>query len=310
MALIFDIKRFSINDGPGIRTTLFLKGCPLHCVWCHNPEGCQPKKQKLYNRKKCIGCQTCVDVCPQKVLELTPQGIVSRRLETGGTVRDLCLLCGKCVEGCPTKALEMSGREWPMEELMAVVEKERKVMEDSGGGVTLCGGEPLIHPQYTLELLRELGRRQFHRCVDTTLYASPDTVRRVAAECELLLVDLKHMDPERHLLYTGVSNELILSNLQLISQLGKPYWIRIPLIDNVNSDPANIEASAAFLASLPQPPQIVNLLPYHDIGKGKHERMGTEYNPSHFDFATPSEETQQRCIGQFSAHGLKAIIGG
>ena len=143
-ALIFDIKRYAINDGPGIRTTIFLKGCPLRCVWCHNPEGWTPQPQLLYKQSKCIGCKTCVSVCPQHLLELTPEGI---------SLNQGCPLCARCTEECPTTALEICGKEWPMDELMAEIEKERDVMEQSGGGVTLCGGEPLMHPEYTLELL-------------------------------------------------------------------------------------------------------------------------------------------------------------
>jgi len=301
MNLIFDIKRFALNDGPGIRTTLFLKGCPLHCTWCHNPEGLSPKPVKLYNRKKCIGCSTCVEVCPQGVLRLTPEGIK----ETEG-----CILCGRCAEECPSKAIQLSGREWPMEELMAVVEKERKIMEDSGGGVTLCGGEPLMHPDYLLQLLQELGHRGFHRCVDTTLFAQPEVVDRVLPHCELLLVDLKHMDSAQHRRHTGVPNELILQNIRRISETAHPFWIRIPLIVGVNADDANLGASANFLASLPHSPLMVNLLPYHDIGKGKHERMGTIYNPEGILMRPPTEEEKQRALQIFVSAGLNAKIGG
>ena len=219
MALIFDIKRYAINDGPGIRTTIFLKGCPLRCVWCHNPESWSPQPQKLYKKTKCIGCRSCVEVCPQQALELTPDGI--------RPTQNACILCGKCTEECPTTALEMCGKEWSMEALMAEIEKERPIMEDSGGGVTLCGGEPLMHPDYLLAILKELGRRGFHRTVDTTLYASQDTVAKVAAACELFLVDLKLMDSEKHRQYTGVPNEVILQNIRYLAEAGKDFFIRI-----------------------------------------------------------------------------------
>lgn len=308
MSFIFDIKRFSINDGPGIRTTLFLKGCPLRCVWCHNPEGQHPTPQKLYTRKKCIGCQSCVEACPQHLLRLTPEGITQLTDEQRGGAS--CLSCGRCTDECPTLALKMSGREWPMDELMTVVEKERKVMEDSGGGVTLCGGEPLMHPTYTSMLLDELGRRGFHRAVDTTLYASERVIREVASRCELFLVDLKVMDDQRHQFFTGVSNKSILEGIRLVSSLNVPYWIRIPLIVGVNADEENLRQSAEFLASLPTPPEIIGLLPYHDIGKGKHEKMGTTYNPLQHPFAAPSEDEQQQAVALFTACGLRAKIGG
>ena len=284
--LIFDIKRYAINDGPGIRTTIFVKGCPLRCVWCHNPEGWSPQPQVLYKRLKCIGCHTC---------------------EQEGFV----------VDDCPTKAREVCGREYTMDELMAEVEKERVIMEDSGGGVTICGGEPLMHPEGTLEILRELGRRGFHRTVDTTLYAQPDVVKAVAQECELLLIDLKLMDSEKHRLYTGVGNELILQNIRLIAEAGHDFRIRIPLIEGINADEQNIEATARFLYSLHSSPSqggvgggSVHLLPYHDVGKDKHLRMGSRYNPQGYPMATPTDETLQRCRQQLEAYGLHVIIGG
>ena len=302
MALIFDIKRYALHDGPGIRTTLFLKGCPLRCVWCHNPESWDPKPQKIYKISKCIGCGSCVAACPQHALELTPKGIVP--------TSNPCLLCGKCADECPALALEMSGRDWPMDELMAEVEKERGVMEDSGGGVTLCGGEPLMDPDYALALLRELGRRGFHRAVDTSLHVSPDTVRASAKECELFLVDLKVMDPETHRKYTGVSNDRILANLRLLSELGASYFIRIPLIREVNADAANLVATADFLAALPTPPLEVDLLPYHDTGKGKHERMWSTYNPHHYPFTSPSGEELEAAAEIFRSYGFTARNGG
>lgn len=301
MALIFDIKRFAINDGPGIRTTFFMKGCPLKCVWCHNPEGISEKPVLLYTKKKCIGCLSCVEACPKHNLRLTTEGIK----EQGE-----CVLCGSCTNECPTLALQMAGKEWNMEDLMEIVEKERKVMEDSGGGVTICGGEPLMHPDYLIELLSELKSRNIHRTVDTTLFASAKTVERVMPLADLFLVDLKHMDSGKHKFYTNVANEQILSNTRLISEAKARFWIRIPLIVGVNADDENLMASADFLATLPTPPEVVNLLVYHDIGKGKHARMGTTYNPDDCFMDSPNEELQQHALTIFKAKGLNVKVGG
>lgn len=301
MALIFDIKRFAINDGPGIRTTLFMKGCPLRCVWCHNPEGLLPTPVKLYTAKKCIGCQSCVEVCPNHNLALTLEGI-----------KDLgnCIACGKCTDECPTLALQMAGKEYAMDELMKIVEKERQVMEESKGGVTICGGEPFMHTDYLCELLDELGKRGFHRTVDTTLFTSAENAKKVAERCELFLIDLKLMDSEKHKQYTAVPNEQILSNIRLVSEMGHAFWIRIPLIEGVNADDANLMASADFLASLPTKPEIVNILPYHDIGKGKHSRMGTDYNPENIHMEEPSDTLQKHAVEIMLSQGLNAKIGG
>ena len=197
-----------------------------------------------------------------------------------------------------------------MEELMAEVEKERDIMTDSGGGVTLCGGEPLMHPDAALAILKELARRGFHRTVDTTLYASKEVVEAVADNCELLLVDLKLMDSEKHRLYTGVSNELILQNIRYLAERGRKFLIRIPLIEGVNADEGNMESTARFLESLPWQERTVNLLPYHDVGKDKHRRMWSLYNPEGFMMAAPSEETQQHCQTLLESHGFRVIIGG
>jgi pyruvate formate lyase activating enzyme len=197
-----------------------------------------------------------------------------------------------------------------MEALMAEIEKERAIMEDSRGGVTLCGGEPLMHPDYTLSILQELGRRGFHRTVDTTLFASQETVKKVAEACELFLVDLKLMDSEKHRLYTGVPNEAILQNIKYIAEAGKDFFIRIPLIEGVNADDGNMGATAAFLETLPWQRRTVNLLPYHDVGKDKHRRMWSSYNTQGFQMAEPSEETLEHCKTLLETHGLHVIIGG
>ncbi len=328
MIRVFDIKRYAINDGPGIRTTIFFSGCPLRCVWCHNPESWDPRPHLIYKKNKCIGCATCVSVCPQHALSLTPNGIihnptctipncstpnaksiVSPSGDEGGA---LWGAPPPCISSCPTLALEICGREWSLDELMTEIEKERDIMTDSGGGVTLCGGEPLLQSEAALTVLEELGRRRLHRAVDTTLYASEELITKTARHCELFLVDLKIMDDELHRRFTGVSNERILRNLRLLSTLDTDFQIRIPLIEGINADEGNIEATASFLDTLPSKKGLraVNLLPYHDVGRDKHRRLWSQYNPDNLPMAVPSDETLQRCVNQFAAHGYHAIIGG
>lgn len=303
MPLIFDIKRYAIHDGPGVRTTLFMKGCPLRCLWCHNPESWTSQRQRIYKRQRCIGCQSCVEACPQHALQLTPGGIVP----TG----ESCTACGRCADECPTTALEMCGRHYTVAQLMDEVERERGIMEQSHGGVTLSGGEPLLHPADTLELLSELGRRGFHRCVDTTLYCADHIALSAARACELLLVDLKCMDEARHRRYTGVSNAPILRNLRAVAAEGHDFLIRIPLIVEVNAGLPNLEATAQFLDSLPQwKSRHVDLLPYHDTGRGKHERLWSRYNPDGLPLSTPTAEAQQEAVSLFARYGIEAGIGG
>lgn len=301
MVLFFDIKRYSINDGPGIRITIFFKGCPLSCLWCHNPEGISVRKQKMYTKKKCIGCRTCVENCPADALSLTPDGI---------RMNNTCTLCGKCADSCPPKAIEMSGTEYTTDYLVNEIEKETIFIDQSEGGVTFCGGEPLMHPDTLFELLQRCGEIGIHRAVDTTLFAKPEIVAKVMEETDLFLVDLKHMDSEKHRFYCGVPNTLILSNLRMITGAGKEMIIRIPLIEGVNADEENINRSAEFLSSLSWDNKVVHLLPYHDIGTGKHEKLGTIYNPGLLQMATPSIEVQERCVSIFHSYNIKAHIGG
>lgn len=302
MSLVFDIKRYAINDGPGIRITLFMKGCPLSCVWCHNPEGIRNGKDKLYTKKKCIGCGGCVQVCPNQALTLTGEGIITDLRK--------CTLCGRCAEECPCMAIEISGYEYSPEYLMKEIEKEIPFMDQSGGGVTFCGGEPLLHPDFLIDMLKRCGEKGIHRAVDTTLLAREETVKEVMRHCELLLIDLKTMDSEVHKRFCDVPNEVILENIRLVASSDLPYHIRIPLIEGINADEENMTRSAKFLTELPRLPEVISFLPYHDIGKGKHEKLGTIYNPKGYAMTSPSPETQQHCIEIFTRHGLNVTIGG
>jgi len=298
--LIFDVKRYAINDGPGIRITIFLKGCLLNCAWCHNPESISPHPQKMYSHDKCIGCNTCVEACPENACTLTPQGIV--------TDLNICKLCGICADVCPTKATEISGRPATVAEILAMIEKERIFFDQSGGGVTFSGGEPLMHAKFLIELLDECGRQGIHRTVDTTGLAKTETLLEVAKRTDHFLYDIKMMDSVRHKKWTGAGNEKILENLKVLSATGASINIRIPLINGVNADNENIDQTAAFIASLAGEKKQVNLLPYHNIAARKYQKLGGLYNPG--DMAEPSEDEQNKIIAQFAAHGIEAMIGG
>lgn len=298
--LIFDIRRYSINDGPGIRITIFMKGCPLRCRWCHNPESQSPKVQKLYTASKCIGARDCIGVCPTGALTLTPDGIV--------TDGEKCTLCGNCAEACPSKAIEMSGKLYSAIELVAIIEKERIHIDQSGGGVTFSGGEPLMHPGFLIEMLDACGKKGLHRAVDTCGFASTETVLEVAKHTDLFLFDLKLMDPARHKKWTGVDNRLILKNLKLLAETGANINIRIPFIKNVNTGENEIRKMADFVSSLPGQKPVVNLLPYHNIASGKYQKLEMEYNAG--EMAEPSDLEIRQAIEIFENRGLEVEVGG
>lgn len=297
--LIFDIKPYSINDGPGIRITLFLKGCPLNCVWCHNPEGISPHVQKMYSKQKCIGCGTCVDECPVNALTLTADGIV--------TDTDLCTLCGRCADVCPTLAIEMIGRQVTVDEMMDLIRKEVTTIDQSQGGVTISGGEPLMQDDFLIELLDAIGHEGLHRAVDTTGMVKTETLLKVAKRTDLFLYDLKAMDPVVHKRYTGVRNEKILDNLRILAESGAKIIVRIPLIDGVNADANNIRQTAEFITALPGDIP-VNLLPYHDIARVKHERLGHEYHPA--GYKEPDEKQIRRVTEILESYGIATTTGG
>jgi pyruvate formate lyase activating enzyme len=298
--LIFDIKKFAMNDGPGIRMTVFFKGCNLQCKWCHNPESMSPKVQKMYNAKKCIGAVKCVEICPNNALEMTKEGVV--------TNYDICNLCGKCAEICPTKAFEMLGQDISINDLMKMIDNEAIFFDQSGGGVTFSGGEPLMHSEYLLKILKECGKRFYHRVVDTTAFAKLETVLEVAKHTELFLIDLKVMDSAKHKEFTGVGNEKIRSNIMELAKTNCELIFRIPLIKDVNISKENIEETAKFINSLEGNRSVVNLLPYHNIAGNKHLKLGNSTNLNVFE--TPSDIEIEKIISIFENFGIIATVGG
>lgn len=298
--LIFDIKKYAINDGPGIRLTVFFKGCNLHCKWCHNPESMSPKVQKMYNVKKCIGALSCIKNCPNNALKMTSEGIV--------TDYTICNLCGKCAEVCPTKAFEMLGSTISISDLMQKIDNEAIFFDQSGGGVTFSGGEPLMHSTYLLEALKECGKRMYHRVVDTTAFASLETVLEVAKHTELFLIDLKVMDSMKHKEFTGVSNQKILYNIVELAKTNCELIFRMPLIKGVNTSKKNIIETAKFMNSLEGNRTVINLLPYHNIAENKYKKLGTPNNNHVFEAPNINEITN--IISIFKNNGISASVGG
>ena len=296
---IFDIKRYAIHDGPGIRTTVFMKGCPLFCQWCHNPEGVDPAPFWTYRQERCIRCGACAETCPEQALALDPEGIVPAEA--------LCHRCFSCTEVCPAEAREQVGRKVTAVELLVEIQKDIPFYDTSGGGVTFSGGEPLMQAEFLIELLGLCGGEQIHRAVDTSGYASPEILTAVAAHTDLFLYDLKMMDSAKHEKYTGVSNRLILDNLELLARRGVGLMIRLPLIPGVNDDADNLDQTGAFLNRLPGIKK-VDVLPYHDFQKNKYIRFGMDYGG--MDTTMPSREMLSRARKHLESFGLEVAIGG
>ncbi len=329
---VFDIMRFAVHDGPGLRTTVFLKGCPLRCLWCHNPESQSPAPELVLREERCIGCGDCVRVCPTGAAgrARTPTRSTSPTAapdparflgpaEPPGGVAPECRDCGECTRACPSTAREMVGKTMTAAEVLAEVEKDRVFYDQSGGGVTVSGGEPLAQPDFLVELLTLLKARGFRTCVDTSGFAAPGVLEAVASLVDAFLYDLKHLDDETHRRLTGVSNAPVLANLGRLAGLpaGPALAVRIPVIPGHNDDDENLARTGRFLSSLGgagassdrrgravSPP--VTLLPYHKAGVEKYRRLGKVYPLSGVE--PPSEARMEEIAGKLRDFGLDVRV--
>ena len=294
--VLFNIQKFSIHDGAGIRTTVFFKGCPLHCLWCHNPESQQYTQELMYYADRCVHCGACAAVCPR--------GAVSAEIVTD---RTLCNGCGLCTSYCLYGARECIGFRKDPEDLIDEILKDAPFYEVSGGGVTLSGGEPLAQDMdYIEEVCRRLKRRGYRIAIDTCGHVPYEHFARVLPYADTFLYDIKHMDPQKHQEFTGVTNDLILENLRKLSADGADIRIRLPLIAGLNDDDAEIMALRDLLTEIRA--EGVHLLPYHTAGSDKYERLGAEDHPV---FCAPSKERLDFILSIFASAGINSVkIGG
>jgi glycyl-radical enzyme activating protein len=293
--MIFNIQRFSIHDGPGIRTTVFLKGCNLRCHWCHNPESQRMKKEIEFFPEKCIACGSCVAICLHGAQLL--EG--SQRIYQ----RDLCQTCRSCVEECFSGALVVSGEERPVPYVVAEIAKDAEYYKSSGGGVTFSGGEPLLQPDFLQALLQACQQQGYHCAVDTAGNVPWDRLAAILPFTDLFLYDIKAFDDATHVRYTGVGNRLILDNLRRLAEGDKDIWVRIPLVAGCNDSPEEILAIAQLLAPLQQVRR-VEILPYHTLGSEKYTSLGIDYPAK--GYQAPSREHINHILSIFETQGISA----
>jgi len=297
--IVFDIKKFSIHDGPGIRTTVFFKGCPLSCWWCHNPESQAPEPELVFRESRCIRCGTCEVVCAQ--------GAISWDGDVVSTDGEKCTLCGDCVEVCYAEAREIAGQEMTVAQVMAEIERDIPFYDESGGGVTFSGGEPLFQLDFLFALLRACKEKEIHTALDTCGFAPWETLDDYREYVDLFLYDLKLIDDAQHRKFTGVSNELILRNLQMLSERGHNIFLRVPIVPGINDDDENIRQTGAFAAALPHLNR-VDILPYHPAAVEKYKRLNKIYGLP--ETRPLSDERIVEIAQILEGFGLQVKIGG
>ncbi len=293
--VVFNIQRFSIHDGPGIRTCLFLKGCSLHCFWCHNPESWRTSAELEVFPDLCIGCGRCVDACPHGAHEIIDGAKVFHR--------DRCRECGGCARTCFAQSLVYVGRRMSVEEAMTEIRKDRSEYEHSGGGLTLSGGEPLLQVEFVLELLTQCKAEGIHTAVETALHVPRSSLERLLPLIDLVMMDVKLMDAEKHRQATGAGNAKILANARFVSESAVPIIVRTPIVPGVNDTVQDVEAIAGFVANMPGV-LYWELLPFHRLGADKSERLGRQTLAN--GLAAPGSEQMQE-LRQAAAAGAVAV---
>ena len=300
---IFNIQKFSTHDGDGVRTTIFFKGCPLRCMWCHNPESQHYYKELIFHHHKCTACGRCVAKCKQGANSIVDGKIVFDRSK--------CTACGVCTDWCITEARELAGKEYTVDALVKEAMKDKIFYEQSGGGVTLSGGEVMAsqHMDYVEEVCRKLHENGVSVFIDTSGYTDYENLKRILPYVDVFLYDIKVMDPEDHKKYIGVDNSLIFENLKKLSDEGAGLYIRLPIIQQVNATDEHIESVIHFLKENNIHARQVNLLPYHDIGKGKYASLDMEYHDD--EMSVPVSELMEHFKSMFEEQGFNKVnIGG
>lgn len=297
-AIITNIQKYSVHDGPGIRNTVFFKGCPLKCLWCHNPETQNYERQTMYDAEKCNGCQACIAGCPMSA--------ISENADKVSTDVDKCNFCETCLDYCLKCARAVAGKEYTVSALMKEIEKDQIFYEKSEGGVTLSGGEPMMHIDFVEKLVNRCFDKGISVVVDTCGYVPYENYQRINKKVSMYLYDLKQMDSEKHRKFTGVDNSLILENLMKLSRDGARINLRIPVIEGINADD---ESVAAFLEMAKKIHVYkVNLLPYHNMGKDKYGRLDMVYDET--SMKTPSTERMEWIKDEFQKNNFEVKIGG
>ncbi len=296
--LVFSVDRNVVDDGPGIRTTVFLKGCPLRCVWCHSPQSQSKEQQLLFIENRCIACGACVEICPKDAQEISG---TARRI-----LWERCDDCGECARVCPPMALEMAGEWMTVEQIMDIVRRDTVYYKNSGGGVTFSGGEALAQPEFLAACLERSKQEGIHTAVDTSGFAQWSVFERILPHTDLFLYDLKQMDSGKHEEMTGVGNAVILENLKRIDGRGKPVWVRVPLIPGYNDSIENLRQVAEFAKNLTNVERI-SLLPYNGAAGAKYSFVGRKYGLK--DLLEYTKKEKAGFLEVFSSVGLAAEVG-